>query len=873
MATKAQKNLIAKKSLLEQILDWSKSDLKPWQQDAARRLFHMQTAELPQKDLDELYQLMKSANGVPGATEAKPEPLSEKHLPSAAVGADVILKTLRDLKHVNRIAPSQTLAFAGKGLTVVYGANGSGKSGYSRVMKRACRARDQSEPVLPDATEPAGALRIPAAIFDVTIGGQSRSIQWKHGDVGSEELSTIAVFDGRCARAYLTAENEVAYLPYGLDVIEGLANKVLPAVSGMLKAEIRSINVDRTPFNHLVDETKVGVCIGALGPKTKESDIRALAKVTTEESDKLASLTKILGEADPRAKAKALRLSSSRIAELVARMNASAGKVSSAVVDQLLELDRLAVAAAEADRLAAVAFQASDVLLPGTGEGAWKALFEAARKYSTEIAYPGHAFPHVGDGGVCVLCQQDIAGASDRMARFAAFVQQDTAKAAGEAIKKQKDAVRAVRTSDVGVQLNDALGSELKDLEEGLSEAVTLFETQVRDIQKWAVEASEAHDWLLRPEITSDPRVKLTAFSEGLLASAKALEVASDETERKKMAAQAKELAARTLLSNCVDAVCELVGRTRMKEALERCEADLKTTGISHKARTLASDAVTGKLKAALDREFEALGAGHIGTRLVERNDKGKIKHRLLLDLPSSNKLEEILSEGEQRAVAIGSFMAELDLAQHSGGVVFDDPVSSLDHYRKERIAKRLAAEGARRQVIVFTHDMVFLRQLVEEGSAVKCEVVTHWLERDGDGRSGKVKSDDSPAGGKAYRDTKRAQASLKRAEGLAGDERVSAIRQGMGELRRTVEEIVPHHLFKNVVARWREKFMIANVKTIRWDDTLADEIDALFAELSRHFEGHSHSEEYMGAPPELGDLKTLIRRVDDVINRAKPQR
>lgn len=41
-------------------------------------------------------------------------------------------------------------------MTVIYGDNGSGKSGYSRVLKRACRTRDQMEAIHPNAHLPTG---------------------------------------------------------------------------------------------------------------------------------------------------------------------------------------------------------------------------------------------------------------------------------------------------------------------------------------------------------------------------------------------------------------------------------------------------------------------------------------------------------------------------------------------------------------------------------------------------------------------------------------------------------------------------------------------------------------------------------------------
>src|SRR6266704_598405 len=119
---------------------------------------------------------------------------------------------------------------------------------------------------------------------------------------------------------------------------------------------------------------------------------------------------------------------------------------------------------------------------------------------------------------------------------------------------------------------------------------------------------------------------------------------------------------------------------------LNECKDDLKTKAISDKAREFASQAVTAALKGALDKEFESLGIGHIKTNLVERVEKGKMKLKLVLDLPVSTKLDEILSEGEQRAIAIGSFLAELHLTGHGGGIVFDDPVSSLDHYRRKGV-------------------------------------------------------------------------------------------------------------------------------------------------------------------------------------------
>jgi hypothetical protein len=75
--------------------------------------------------------------------------------------------------------------------------------------------------------------------------------------------------------------------------------------------------------------------------------------------------------------------------------------------------------------------------------------------------------------------------------------------------------------------------------------------------------------------------------------------------------------------------------------------------------------------------------------------------------------------------VALAFFLAEVAVAEHGGGVVLDDPVSSLDHARRSYVAQRLVEEGSRRQVIVFTHDIVFLLELqcLAPQASVPCEV------------------------------------------------------------------------------------------------------------------------------------------------------
>jgi hypothetical protein len=80
--------------------------------------------------------------------------------------------------------------------------------------------------------------------------------------------------------------------------------------------------------------------------------------------------------------------------------------------------------------------------------------------------------------------------------------------------------------------------------------------------------------------------------------------------------------------------------------------------------------------------------------------------------------LPKVVSEGEQRCLSIAAFFAELSTAEDPSSIVFDDPVSSLDYQWRQGVARRLVQEAKTRQVIVFTHDVVFLlllKQFAEE--------------------------------------------------------------------------------------------------------------------------------------------------------------
>ncbi len=864
-------------ALLNRILKWTES-LPSWQRDACRRLFQME-AGLTENDYLDLYAILKEENEIEVEDSITPVPLAPEHIPAAvAPGDTVTLVALRDLENVNQIPNNHVLTFSEAGMTVIYGGNGSGKSGYARVMKRACRARDQSEPIHPNANDPAAASKEPAAKFEVKIAGTLSEVPWSRDSTPSDSLSSVSVFDSKCARSYITSEQDVAYLPYGLDIVENLANQVLPKLSEKLEVEIEGIDISTLPFVHLLGETKVGEVIAALSVKSDANAITLLGTLSEDDSSRITELETALKEGNPLAKAEEVRLSAMRLKAYGEKLTKPLNWVSPESVEKLQKLDEEKAAAEDAEKKAADALCSGEELLPGTGEQAWKLLFDAARRYSTEAAYAGEEFPPADEGKLCPLCQETLPiSATNRLKRFDEYIQNDVAKTADTARRMVLTAKGKIEAADLQITADEALRDELKALDDSILQRIEEFQGSIDSRRASMLESLESPKWSDVPSLVESPRKRVRQLAANQLKVYRTLVVAADQEKRKKLEKELGELAARQRLSKSLKAILDLLERMKKKAALEKCRSGLKTRPISEKSKEFATIAVTDELRKALDQEFKALGIGHIKTKLKERSVRGKMFHQLLLDLPTAKKIEEILSEGEQRAIALGSFFAELALADHSCGIVFDDPVSSLDHWRRLDVARRLVEEAKIRQVIVFTHDTSFLGQLCDEIDAEGVSSKMSFLQWYG-GSPGCV-YDGLPWDHQGYKarinSLEQAQSKLAKAwPAYPGENEIAAMRHEYDRLRATLERVIQDVVFNGVVKRYRDWIRVDSLEdVVGFDRVEYEAIEKLHKRSCDVVSAHDPSSAKNATVPTSTDLGNDIAALKAIVETIKSRR
>jgi hypothetical protein len=141
-----------------------------WLQDAAYRI--IQTGNLTEKDYADLLAIC--------IAEATGEPVTFRSLHAGAFNVQDTSKPLRiesisEVQGINALCPSKPLDFGKTPICIVYGRNGSGKSGYVRLLKHVCGARYQGE-LLADIFK--SGRQPQSTKLAVTQDGQTKIYEW-----------------------------------------------------------------------------------------------------------------------------------------------------------------------------------------------------------------------------------------------------------------------------------------------------------------------------------------------------------------------------------------------------------------------------------------------------------------------------------------------------------------------------------------------------------------------------------------------------------------------------------------------------------------------------------------------------------------------
>ena len=820
-------------------------------------------------------------------------PLREEHLSRRATvpHIPVALAAISNVRNANQLAADQRLPFALEGITLIYGHNGSGKTGYARIVKQLCRARrDKEEPLLGNVYK--GSSRPAEAEVSYTVAGQKVILNWKDGNTSPAPLSQISVFDASSAPLYADRQNQIEFLPWGLDVLPNLG-QACQTLAQQLQSEIDlSAKHLSVPLPQQMGGSAAETLVRRLAPETApanlptDEDINQSASWSDEDVVELAKLESELQRLSEPAKAAAqCRRFKASLDASRDRLRAIDGLLNSKALAGYREQFATTQVSQETASIAAKKRFDTDPLGTSVGSATWRRMYELAEQFNS-IAYPGESFPAIGVGKVCLLCQQSLTEqAADRMTRFKQFMQDTSQQDARTQEARLSGLISALENARVPAR--DELDLQLAEISAAdpsfapVGAGLAEFASRASAARETAIKALRGHiDFAEVQELNHGPIDAAQEYATNLELKAKALDAATvDTTVTSDLKRKHTELLARQQLNAALPTVLARRAEIDKFHRLHKCKEHCDTYQISRKNSEFRDRYLTADFETEVKAQVKLLGLGYLPIKIDAKTERGTSYVGVGLNKMVNVRNASILSEGEFRALALACFFAEIATIPNQNGIVVDDPVSSLDHRHMRQVAHRLVDEAKKRlQVIVFTHDLSFYYELWSAAAEAGVPIFRNWVQHRPPDAFGIVDADDGPW---QVKKTKERIAMLNNMlmkipeEGQTVESHAREVESFYSRLRETWERLVEECLLNGVVGRFQPGVQTLSLKGV---SVTNEDYALVFFNMKKasEFSGHDRATNREGAPPSKDDMakdlailrayeKELAKRAQDL--------
>ncbi|MGA9284035.1 MAG: AAA family ATPase [Solirubrobacteraceae bacterium] len=795
--------------------------------------------------IDDIYDHFLAEKGL--AEDAAPiVPPLEYQEPLGDVSGQFLFRRLENVQGVNALSKGQQITF-NPGLTILFGENATGKTGYARVLKKLADVRT-AEQILPNVHEPQTATDQKATVV-YSVGDDEKVLEWK-GEAGIPPMTHVSVFDSPAVRFHVDEDLAYVYTPRDLALFRAVSEGI-DAVKARADADIAKHRPASNPYlTHFKRGSTVYTHIETLGPATDLPALQALGTVT-QEQEKAAGLL--------RTSVSALQSGSIQAQLTAARARVQVyddlAKVIAATVGFDVKAHAQAIIAAKT--AASTYSQLRTDLLSSAGisdesEEAWQEFILAAETYRGHLKdehYPTQGEP-------CLYCRQPLGSdATALLLRYHDFATDATRARIDEARAQAKKLVNQLAVLDrpaVTAAIkrhrqddpDDKILIDAESLLTALDEQATAWNTD--EVVEWPKIAGTATG--IEEEATARRTAAQTLV--GDLTTRSTERAARLEEDSAKLAELDARIELKKRLAEIEGFVADAKWVQRLEQLLRKFPALLRS--LTEVSKTASEQLLNADFERRFAEECQALRAPTV--RLEFPGRRGQPARRKVIS--AEHRPSQVLSEGEQKVIAIADFLAESALRLIPAPVIFDDPVNSLDYRRIHEVALRIARLAKERQVIVFTHSIWLATELLShfEKETSGC---TYYSVTDDNGK-GIIVAGTHPRWDTVKSTTKKIDELVTTAKTAQGDTKDALIEAGYSRMRTWCEVVVEEELLKGVTQRYRANVVMTKLSQIKGDRLAAatSVIDPIFEKCCRIMEGHSQPLETLSVRPTLEELE-----------------
>jgi energy-coupling factor transporter ATP-binding protein EcfA2 len=795
---------------------------------------------LSQSDRQDVFNyFLQSLNlhaGLPALTITKPT-----YTPTVK---QIELNSLSNITGVNRLAKNQTINFA-KNITIIYGENGTGKTGYSRILKTLGFSYDTNKIILPNIY---ATVEPQSATINYKSNGTPQSFIWNGANTDSE-LENVSIFNSSCVQ-FSISDRSLIVSPIGFHLFQ-LVSDELNKLTQLLQAKIAAHPTTLLWLANLTPATPQYNFISALSATSTEQKLTELSEFTpthqenlTAKETELANLNKTLMLTE----VQAMRSQIQELDSLIGKIQNGKNLLNAANWQALIEFNK-EITELESKTQKGIKDIAEERGIEFYQTSEFNSFIQAAESYIKIIDKP--KYPDEID--ICIYCLQPLDSSAKELLKSYRTLLNDRAQENLNSLRQKKarliQQVTQVETNltfylpTFGTDENQVVvqPKEITEYNNKLGEFKTTFTTDAV-----AQNSTFAFDYQTVITFLTNNR---TAINNTLNQKSEALaNIATKESTLKK---EIDELKDRKFLSGKVAEVKTAIANHKIVNTLNSNAGNFNTTAISRKTSSAREELVRQDFEDLFEKELTTLRKANLKINLSFGTYRGI--SRVFQNI-SRHALADILSEGEQKAIALAEFLTELQLDNTKAPIVFDDPVNSLDHYIIDEVARRLLKLSKERQVIVFTHSVLLFNSFLyfskqPSFSQLSCmfynsknEYQETGIITEAEEEINKVKSYISKIN-LIINNTPKDRAESDIAE------------DGYGFLRSAIELFVEHEIFQGTVKRYQKNVALTSFVKVNGAllDSHKDKLNEIFERCCGFIKGHSNPTEIHNDPTLAG--------------------
>lgn len=783
--------------------------------------FCFEKDEVRSGDIDQAYEFLLEDVGVNPMKEPRTEITTIGNLESigTSLKKKILLKDISKFHNVNALPETEKVIFSDQ-LTIIYGENGSGKSGISRLFGNACFFRGRKE-LLPNVRNLN--MDVPSALFTVHIeGSEPMSISYKLGDA-ELDLQRFYVFDTSSSVVHLDATNTVKFTPLKMAVFDR-AKEVFTKLYERLEAEKRA-KEKQNPATFLFTESTDEVAILLKNLSADTSELLLDATTSFGDRDKLAleEFIKRLEEKEKHdipKKKEALKGEIRHLGTLLTFLETLSRNVS---VEKRTGLNKL-ISETKAkkelnEKLGSQKFVHEKFKL--IGDDKWTTLISVAKElYDSE--------EHVGPIDTCILCQQPLSDKAKTLFNdYWGFLK-------GAAKKDYEELQTKVTGSIEWVEKQLAKFPEFEDtdiptgiLNKDTPEYLLKLKEEIGKLKPVLESWKESLNDLTTNSATIGS-ISLDALTDLITAKTKEEQELADPSEEiKRIRNEISKLRSKKAAFGVKSQFKEYREYLVWLKRVNTVSFQAVKTGLTKKRTEAFNSEVATQYAQMFSEECKVLN-GDFGLEIYTKGEAQDSKKGLRLSFAQNYQPSRILSEGEQKVCSLADFLTEVRLDDNSAGIIFDDPVTSLDHARKDLMAQRLVAESKNRQVVILTHDIVFFLALQNYAGKMSVTTEVQTVKKFGH-IPGNIRSDEPWIAMTMAKRVRYLKNELQRIVAVHNkgdaDEYRKEVKEWCEYLREAWERSIEESLFKGVVTRFSPSIETRRLKDVVVTDELKNAI------------------------------------------------